>query len=85
VRGIPLIADGRQTVALFLDGKLHASGRADGGAAQPPRVGRLALMRNQDVRGRVRLDNLKVWNWAKTDFADRLEGDGVEEIRIEAP
>jgi hypothetical protein len=82
--GIPGIADGKQTVAVFLNGRLHASARNDGGAGPPPKGGRLALMRNQGGVGRVRLDDLKVWNWAKTDFADRFEGDEMEELRVKA-
>lgn len=79
VRGIPGLGDGRQTMAVFLDGKLNSSivsaGAADTGAVK----GKIVLFDQHHLsRGRVRLDNLKVWNVAKTDFSDRLEDDGVE-------
>lgn len=82
VKGIPGVGDGRQTLAAFLDGKLNSSTCAAAAADTGPLKGGKIVVFDQHhlSRGRVRLDNFKAWRCAKTDFSDRLEGDGLETL-----
>lgn len=62
------------SVAVFLDGRLHCTGVADGNPNPAPMDGELGLMFTQHLRqGTVAFDNLKVWNYAKTDFKNLNE------------
>ena len=78
--GIPGVDDGTRTIALFLDGKLNSQIWRTG---QRPWVnnltgGTLRLLVNHHLsQGSVALDNLKIWNYAKTDFSDRFV-EGIE-------
>ncbi len=67
---------GARRVLLFLDGN-PASGRWQDRAApmfEPiPAGNKLGLIANVASHGRVAIDNLKIWNFAKTDFSDRFE------------
>ena len=62
--------------AVFVDGRLN-TGSWNGTAATPgqlslPKDGRLGFLCHQDMtEGSVVFDNLKIWNYAKTDFSDR--------------
>jgi len=86
VRGIPGIGDGKQTAAVFLDGKLNSSVSAPQAADSGPVKGGPIVLFDQFhlTRGRVRLDNLKIWSRARTDFSGRLEDDGMESPNREA-
>ncbi len=73
--GIPDVADGKRTVVAYVDGKLNSSvwhGISSNIRPMVPAHGRFGLLFHQGMRdGRVVYDNLKVWNYAKTDFKDR--------------
>ncbi len=76
VEGIEGVGDGTATVAVFLDGKLNGSEKH---TPKPERmkVSRqpLQLMTDQHLKqGHVELDELRVWDFPKTDFSDRFEG-----------
>lgn len=73
--GITGIGDDKHRVAIFLDGKLHASEAGNGDAtAVPMKEGQIELLFTQHIRqGTVAFDNLKVWDHARTDFTDRNE------------
>jgi hypothetical protein len=72
-KGIDGVANGNRRVAIFLDGVLHASEEGNASAAMPSMDGAvLELFYNQHVgQGSVSFDNLKLWNYAKTEFSDR--------------
>jgi hypothetical protein len=76
--GIPGVAEGTRCIAVFVDGRLN-TGLWNGAAAPTgplalPKDGRLGLLCHQGLpSGRVVFDNLKIWNYAKTDFGDRTE------------
>jgi hypothetical protein len=74
--GIPGVAEGTRGLAVFVDGRLNTG--SWNGAVVPagplalPDGGRLGLLCHQGLPGgRVVFDNLKIWNYAKTDFSDR--------------
>jgi len=75
--GIPGVADGARGLAVFVDGRLN-TGSWNGAVVPPgpltlPDGGRLGLLCHQGMpSGRVVFDNLKIWNYAKTDFGDRM-------------
>ncbi len=49
-------------------------GDADGPFLIPSDTSRLALMGNQHLpQGTISIDNLKIWNFSKTDFSDRFK------------
>jgi hypothetical protein len=85
--GIPGIADGTKKIAVFLDGQLNCSLWNDyfGSASElvPLTGGELGLIYNWANYGTVAIDNLMIWNHAKTDYSDRFseapdsDGDGV--------
>lgn len=74
-KGLPGVGDEKHHIAVYLDGKLNSRRWGpDHGAAAPLTGGSLSIMVNQNLKqGSVVLDNLKVWDHAKTDFEDRLE------------
>jgi hypothetical protein len=73
--GIAGIGDGKQRIAIFLDGQLHSSEAGNGDAATiPMKEGQVELLFNQHLRqGTIAFDNLKVWDHAKTEFNHRHE------------
>jgi hypothetical protein len=76
--GIPGVIDGTRCVAIFVDGRLN-TGSWNGPVVPPgpwtlPSGGRLGLLCHQGMpSGRIIFDNLKIWNYAKTDFGDRTD------------
>ncbi len=74
--GIPGVIDGTRCVAIFVDGRLN-TGSWNGAVLPPgpwtlPTGSRLGLLCHQGMpSGRIVFDNLKIWNYAKTDFNDR--------------
>jgi hypothetical protein len=76
--GIPGVIDGTRCVAIFVDGRLN-TGSWNGPVVPPgpwtlPSGGRLGLLCHQGMpSGRIIFDNLKIWNYAKTDFNDRTD------------
>lgn len=76
--GLPGVADGTRRVAVFVDGRLN-TGSWNGTVIPPgplviPNEGRLGLLCHQSQSsGRVAFDNIKIWNYAKTDFSDRTD------------
>jgi hypothetical protein len=76
--GIPGVIDGTRCVAIFVDGRLN-TGSWNGAVVPPspwtlPTGSRLGLLCYQDMpSGRIVFDNLKIWNYAKTDFGDRTD------------
>lgn len=73
--GIAKVGDGRQRVAVYLDGVLNSSESGNGDVAVPTlKDAQLEVLFNMHLRqGTIAYDNLKVWNYAKTDFSDRNE------------
>ncbi len=77
--GIKGLDDGQHTVAVFVDGKLNSkvwAGELKPGSVTrgPLTQGELALMLDQHLdQGRVLFDELKIWSFAKTEFADSLD------------
>jgi hypothetical protein len=75
--GIPGVGDGTRKVAVFLDGVLNSAHWTDNPPASfgPLTSGSLGLINYQGNTGSAAVDNIKVWNYAKTDFAGRfIEG-----------
>ena len=72
--GIPGVDNGKRTVAGYVDGKLNSSvWHGSGGSSRipVPATGRFGLLYHQGMQsGRVVYDNIKVWNYARTDFGD---------------
>lgn len=85
--GIPRVADGTKKVAVFLDGQLNCTRWNDywgsGSELVPLTGGELGLVYNWASYGTVAVDNIRIWDFAKTDFSDRFseapdsDGDGV--------
>ncbi len=74
--GIPGVADGTRKAAVFLNGQLN-TGRwydyyGDDSEIVPLTGGQLGLIDNWASQGSVAIDNLTIWNYAKTDFSDRF-------------
>jgi hypothetical protein len=73
--GIPGVADGTKKLAVFLDGELN-SGRwhTPNQNWWPPIGGQLGLVSSENplIRGICAIDNIKIWNYARTNFCDRL-------------
>jgi hypothetical protein len=75
--GIPGVGDGSRKVAVFLDGVLNSAHWTDNPPASfgPLTSGSLGLINYQGNTGSAAVDNIKVWNYAKTDFSGRfIEG-----------
>lgn len=74
--GIQGVADGTKRGAVFLDGQLNSSRWHDyyGSNSEfvPLTSGELALIDNWGSQGNVAIDNIRIWNYAKTDFSDRF-------------
>ena len=74
--GIAGVGDGTKKVAVFLDGQLNSGIWYDyfGGDSElvPLTGGELGLIMNNMSQGSAAIDNLIIWNYAKTDFSDRF-------------
>ena len=73
---LPKVDDGTRRMAVFVDGLLNSgSWRGTVPVTSPlilPTSGRIGLLFHQGMAsGSVIFDNLKIWNYAKTDFGDR--------------
>ncbi len=79
--GISGVLDGSKKLAVFLDGQLNSSKWMPEGATNSFDTitnGSFRLLINHLTQGASYIDNLKIWNYAKTNFADRfVEGDDV--------
>jgi hypothetical protein len=74
--GIAGVADGSRKAAVYVDGRLNTGywGGGTGNTLAVPTNGRFGLLCHQGVTaGSIVYDNLKIWNYAKTDFSDRTE------------
>jgi len=72
--GIAGVDNGQRKAAVYVDGKLNTGfwGGGTGDKLAVPTDGRFGLLSHQGTpSGRVVFDNLKIWNYAKTDFSDR--------------
>ncbi|MDD4872626.1 MAG: cohesin domain-containing protein [Kiritimatiellae bacterium] len=76
------VSDGTKKVAIYLDGQLNSTMWLHIGTNDvfiPLTNGAFRLMHNSLTQGKIYMDNLKIWNYAKTNFADRFEeGVGAE-------
>ena len=76
--GLPGVDDGTKKLAVFLDDQLDSMGFFTGGGADflPLLSGQLGLILIGDGQapdqGVVFIDNIKIWDFAKTDFSDRF-------------
>ena len=74
--GIPGVDNGKRKAAAYVDGKLNSCvwrGDAGNGRLPVPPTARFGLLFHQGMQGgRVVYDNIKAWNYAKTDFEDRF-------------
>ena len=74
--GIAGVSDGTKKVAVFLDGQLNSGRWYDYHGVDSELVpltgGELGLIENSMSQGSVAIDNLIIWNYAKTDFSDRF-------------
>jgi hypothetical protein len=72
--GISGVDNGKRKLAVYIDGKLN-TGSWGGDVSNKlviPKDGHLGLVSHQGATtGSIVFDNLKVWNYAKTDFSDR--------------
>ncbi len=77
--GIPEIGDGTRKIGVFVDGVQLASHGAFYNEPQlinTPDSYVFGLLHHHGItNGRVAFDNLKIWNYAKTDFSDRFDDD----------
>ncbi len=75
--GISSVAGGTRKIATFVDGILNSSSGSftnGTGLVDPSLITRFGLLAQQNlVTGRVTFDNLKIWNYDKTDFSDRFD------------
>jgi hypothetical protein len=82
--GISGVSDGTKKVAVFLDGQLNSGRWHDyhGGGSEfvPLTSGQLGLSKNIGSQGSTAIDNLKIWNYDKTDFSDRFTEGTTEPI-----
>lgn len=72
--GIKDIADGTKKTAVFIDGKLnsHSWDFNPNSTLETPKAGAIEFMSCSGLSAeRVAFDNLKIWNYPKTNFADR--------------
>jgi len=72
--GIPGVDNGARKAAVYVDGKLNTTvwNGGIGNKLEVPTTGQFGFLHHQGLTtGRVVFDNLKIWNYAKTDFADR--------------
>ncbi|MBN1583924.1 MAG: hypothetical protein JXA89_24665 [Anaerolineae bacterium] len=85
--GIAGVDNGTRKVAIFLDGQLNCTLWKDyyGSSVEwlPLTSGELGLIYNWANYGTVAMDNIKIWNYAKTDFSDRFDEASIFEISID--
>lgn len=76
--GIVGVDNGQRVVAVYLNGKPVSKqwGRFPGSELIPIESGELSMVRNWLSQGKVAMDNIKVWSFAKTDFSDRFTEGG---------
>ena len=67
------IEDGPETVRLYVDGKKVASGTAKGWGARVGKSADICGGNDNNLIGKFRMDELKVWRFAKTNFSDRFD------------
>lgn len=80
--GIVGVDNGQRVVAVYLNGHPVSKqwGRFPGSELIPIESGELSMVRNWLSQGKVAMDNIKVWSFAKTDFSDRfVEGGSLGE------
>lgn len=74
--GISGVENGTRKAAVFVDGKLNSTvwNGGTGNTLAVPKTGRFGLLVHQGMPScAIVFDNLKIWNYAKTDFSDRNE------------
>jgi hypothetical protein len=72
--GITGVAGGTRKAAVFVDGRLNSDfwGGGTGNKLAVPTTGRFGFLCHQVLpSGSIVFDNLKIWNYAKTNFNDR--------------
>ena len=72
--GIAGVADGTKKILCFLDGELNTGRWFDcpGASFQPLGADTLDMVENNFSQGTSATDNIKIWDFAKTDFSDRF-------------
>ncbi len=85
--GINSVGNGTRKVAVFVDGVLNStrwdSASPASGLIANPSITRFGLLNHHGLtNGRVAFDNLKIWSFDKTDFADRYYEEGISNIMI---
>ncbi|MCB0062366.1 MAG: thrombospondin type 3 repeat-containing protein, partial [Caldilineaceae bacterium] len=76
--GIPGVDNGTRRITVFLDGQANSGKWYTGPSPEfvPLVSGELVFNFNQNLtQGTIAFDNLKIWNYAKTNFADRFTED----------
>lgn len=78
--GVAGVGDGTRKVVVYVDGRVNSAhgtfGTYPGFLGGMPAGSRFGLL-NGEVSGRVAYDNLKIWNYAKTNFSDRFAEDAT--------
>ena len=87
--GVHGVAGGTRKVIIFLDGEVnsaHWNTEYDNGFPDWLTNPELQLCLNASAQGQTLMDNLKIWDYAKTDFSDRfVEGDtNVASLTVQA-
>jgi hypothetical protein len=76
LQGLPGVSDGMQRVVVLVDGKPNSTQwmMVDSTKATADEIsGPLTLMLNQHMnRGAVAFDEVRIWNYPKTDFSDEI-------------
>jgi hypothetical protein len=72
--GIAGVDDGTKRVAVFLDGQLESGYWYTAGVPEfvPLTSGELLVIANHNVQGSAAIDNIKIWDYSKTNFSDRF-------------
>ena len=80
--GLKSIGDGTRQFAVYLDGKLNTESWRDGGRSkfQPLKGGKLTLLVKHTPigQGSIAFDELKIWDYAKTEFEEVRLADSRE-------
>jgi uncharacterized repeat protein (TIGR02543 family) len=78
-QGVPGVDNGLRKAAVYVDGKLNSGywGGGTGSQLAVPTNGLFGLLSHQGTpTGSVAFDNIKIWNYAKTNFSDRMDESG---------